>query len=310
MSQLLAIDVPPQASSAFLWAWGAASLLLATSLGFLAGKIYENRSSDRSLKQVPDSPQSLKDLMLETCDKAEHLTNLLAQMPQTDLSSEDVDRLDGRRRSLLNTLEAFITRQRESLARKSEATAKPKPQAFRIDWRRTPVDSTTNLPDRAALDANLITMLEAGAKAHAPSGLLLVKIDRLEQLEARFGILGTDRVVKSMAAVISSGVREQDLVCRTAVDTFGILIPSVDSEDARKLSQAVRNSVRVHSFRLQENGPEVMVTASFGLTTCQPHDTPELIYMQAGDALAQSIRLGRNQLHVFDGESVVRCLAG
>ena len=165
----------------------------------------------------------------------------------------------------------------------------------------------TNLPDRAAFDANLALMLEAGSKTEQQSGLLLVRIDRMDQLKSRFGIAGADAFVKELATVISQSVREQDLACRVAPDSFAVLIPSVDAESGRKLSQAIRSAVRVHNFRMHDGGPEVLVTASFGFTACPAHDSAEAALNRCGDALSQSTRKGRNQLHVHEGEAVVHC---
>jgi diguanylate cyclase (GGDEF)-like protein len=108
-----------------------------------------------------------------------------------------------------------------------------------------------------------------------------------------------------VAAVIARAVREQDLVCRLTEDSFGILFPSVDGDAGQKLAQAVRNSIRFHTFRLHDIGPEVLVTASFGYTACTPKDRAETVLSQAGDALARSSHRGRNQLHLADGASVV-----
>jgi GGDEF domain-containing protein len=94
-----------------------------------------------------------------------------------------------------------------------------------------------------------------------------------------------------------------------APDSFAVLIPSVDAESGRKLSQAIRGAVRVHNFRMHDGGPEVMVTASFGYTACPPHDSAEAALNRSGDALSQSTRKGRNQLHVYEGEAVVHCAA-
>ncbi len=178
-----------------------------------------------------------------------------------------------------------------------------------MPWQRSTLDTTTNLPDRAAFDVNLPLMLEAGSRAEQSSGLLLVRIDRMDQLKSRFGIAGADAFVKELAGMITKSTRAQDLSCRLSPDSFAVLIPSVDAESGRKLSQAVRNLVRVHNFRIYEGGPEVLVTASFGFTACPPHDSAESAIGRVGDALAQSMRKGRNQLHVYEGEAVVHCAA-
>lgn len=312
MFPLLAINLETNAPPTLFWVWGAATLLLATALGFIAGATYAGRSAERKFRKAAQKLSTLYGLAVDSLDKSKQLIDLIEQFPQVELTAEQVDRLDSKRGSLLELLGRIVGKHRETVAKQVESHSKPKPkpQLFKIDWQRSSVDPATNLPDRTAFDANLRMMLQAGTKAGIESGLLLVRIDRMDQLRSRFGILGTDVFVKSMAAVISQAVREQDLVCRISLDSFSVLIPSVDADSGRKLSQAIRNSVRVHTFRMEDVGAEVLVTASFGYSMCPPQDDPELALSRVGDALAQSIRRGRNQLHVFDGVSVVHCLAG
>jgi diguanylate cyclase len=224
------------------------------------------------------------------------------------LTREQVDQLDTKRNSLLEVVGRIVGTQRDALTKAdAEAKSRPKPKPFKMAWQRTSFDAHTNLPDRAAFDANLATMLEAGTKTDQPSGLLVVRIDRIDQLKSRFGIAGSDAFVKELAAVISQSIRDQDLACRIGPDLFAVLIPSVDAENGRKLSQAIRSAVRVHSFRVHDGGPEVLVTASFGFTACPPRDSAEAALNRSGNALSQSTRRGRNQLHVTEGEAVVHC---
>jgi diguanylate cyclase (GGDEF)-like protein len=307
LSSFLPFDLETHTTPTLFWAWGVATLLLATGLGFLAGATYANRSADRGFRKALKAVSSLYALALDSLDKAQHLSGLLESFPGAGLSAEQVDRLDSKRGSLVETVGRLIAKQREGMAKQIEAKLKPKPQPIPIEWQRTSLDPATNLPNRPMFDANLRSMLEAGAQTDLSSGLLLVTIDRREQLKSRFGIRGADEFDKRVAAVIARSIREKDLVCRLTDDSFGVLFPSVDAEAGRRLAQAVRNSVRVHNFRLHDVGPEVMVTASFGYAACSPQDDAETAVARAGDALARSIHRGRNQLHFADGQSVVHC---
>jgi len=308
VSSLLAFDLEAQTSPTLFWAWGAATLLLATALGFLAGVSYANRSADRGFRRALKAISSLYALALDALDKAQHLSGLLESFPGAALTPEEVDRLDSKRDSLAQTVGRLVAKQREATAKQIEAKLKPKPPAIQVEWQRTSLDLVTNLPDRPMFDANLRAMLAAGSQAALSNGLLLVKIDRKEQLKARFGAVRADEFVKGMAAVIARAIRDQDLACRLDDESFGVLIPSVDAEAGRKLAQAIRNSVRFHTFRLHDVGPEILVTASFGYATCPPEEDAETALARAGEALARSIRRGRNQLHVTDGEALVHCV--
>jgi diguanylate cyclase (GGDEF)-like protein len=309
LSSLLPFDLQTSASPTLLWAWAIASLLMASALGFAAGAAYANRSADRGFRKALRAISSLYALALDSLDKAQHLSSLLESYPGASLTAEEVDRLDSKRGSLVETVSRLITKQREGMAKQLEAKLKPKPQPIPIEWARTSLDAATGLPNRSMFDVNLHAMLQAGSQTELSSGLLLVKIDRREQFKSRFGIRGAEEIDKGVAHVISRSLREQDLVCRLTDDVFGVLFPSVDGEVGQKLAHVVRNAVRFHTFRLNDVGPEVLVTASFGYTTCAPADHPETALARASEALARSTQRGRNQLHLAEGASVVHCAA-
>jgi diguanylate cyclase (GGDEF)-like protein len=309
---ILDFDLPTRVSSALFWAWIIASVMLALGLGFLAGVTYANRATDRGIRKASKTLTSLYALVLDSLENSRRIVALLESFPKVSLTKEQVDQLDTKRGFLTDMMGRLIGTQRDALAKQVETQAKPKPKSkpIKLTWQRGTFDAHTNLPDRTAFDVNLAQMLDAGSRAEVPSGLLQIRIDRIDQLKSRFGIAGSDAFVKDLAAVMSQSVREQDLACRLAPDLFAILLPNVDAESGRKLSQAVRNAVRVHNFRTHDGGPEVLVTASFGFTPCPPHDSPEAALTRSGDALAQSARKGRNQLHAYEGEAVVHCAAG
>ncbi len=312
MRSILDFDLSSQVTAALFWIWAGSTLLSATTLGFLAGVAYANRATARGLRKASLSLSSLYALVLDSLENSRKIVSLLEKFPKVTLTKEQIDQLDSKRGSLLDAVGRIIGTHRESPAKQLEPApppSRPKKKPFKMAWQCSSLDGLTNLPDRAAFDINLPLMLEATTRADQTSGLLLVRIDRMDQLKSRFGIAGADAFVKELTALLSQSSREHDLVCRTAPDSFAVLFPSVDSESGRRLAQAVRNVVRVHNFRIYEGGPEVLVTASFGFTLCAPHDSAESAIGRVGDALAQSMRKGRNQLHVYADEAVVQYVA-
>ncbi len=43
-----------------------------------------------------------------------------------------------------------------------------------------------------------------------------------------------------------------------------------------KIAEKIRETVRNYHFRVDDNGPEVLVTASFGYANCGPGDSADL----------------------------------
>lgn len=292
------------------WVWGFGTLLLSAGLGFVAGSSYARVSVDRAAKKARKELVSLYNLVLQTLESAQDACSVLEKFPQLSLSAEQTDQLDGRRHGLLETISRIVTQQRERIVQQKEkaAAARAKQEQSTLVWVQAPVDSSTGLPAREAFDANLAQLLEHGAIREIESGLLLVKLDKADQLRARFGASGVEGFLKKMATVIIRSIRDADIVCRFSPDEFGVLLPDIDDETGRRIAHAIRNLIRNYHFRLEDNGPEVLVTASFGYSRCRPHDHQGLALDRAVDALSKSAHRGRNQLHVHDGEAVMLCI--
>jgi diguanylate cyclase (GGDEF)-like protein len=211
---------------------------------------------------------------------------------------------------LLEALTRIITRHAPPPAVATDDAPPPaNVEEFKIEWLMHPVDRATDLPDRAAFEANLAALLAASGKARCESSLLLVRVDKMAGLVSRFGQSNAEKLVKRLAGVVCRAVRDEDLVCRCNSETLGILFPKLDLDAGARLGRAVRDSVRNHHFHVDETGPEMLLTASFGCTPCRPDENVELVLNRAFDALSKSQRVGRNQLHVHDGATLVHCAA-
>ncbi|MEX0700905.1 MAG: GGDEF domain-containing protein [Planctomycetales bacterium] len=292
--------------------WGAGTLVLTAGLAFAAGMWFARVSPERALRRARHRLEDLVRIVNRRLDTAQETCDLLARFPNLLLTFEQLDKLDQRQARLLKTVGGIVTRQREQVAGRIAAipAAPPPPAArakFALTWSRTPEDAESGLPDSTACETNLAAMLEASRKSGVPCGVLLVKIDRLDHLRERFGWTGARQFVRRMARVCGQALRDADLICRHSDDTFALLLPEADSFAGCQLAEAVRTAVRGHRFRLDESGPEVLVTASFGYTPCSGADDILLVLSRAGDALARSQQRGRNQLHVHDGAASRLC---
>lgn len=285
---------------AVLWLWGAVLLLVASGLGLVVGIWHERGAPRRAVDDARKSLSKLIALASQRMESARDACGLLEQTARLDLTDSHVAVLERLRSEFTTSLErVFERRTAEAEARR----LKNPPEPFALEWIRLPADEH-GFPTREAFDQNLAAMLAAGRRAERTSALVLVKVDRIDTLQSRFGAAAAERLTQKLGSVLCRAIRDDDLVCRTASDVFGVLLPQVESEDGHRLAEAVRSSVRHHHFRLEESGEEILVTANFGYAACDPFDNPDLVLDRAGDALASSMKRGRNQLHMHDGRMV------
>lgn len=303
---LILNDIPVEA-----WVWAAFTLFITAALGFATGVFVTKMSARWALRRASKSLTKLFDSVGQSIDHAQQACSLLDKFPGLALSAKQIEGLDSKRGRLLDTLARIVEKTQkatvEHVERKVDGSKKPKTDEPIANWVREPVDAGVGVPERSAFDANLAMMLEFATEADVEHGLLLIKVDKFEQHLARFGADGARKFLKRMATVLVRAIRDDDVVCRYSPDTFGVLIPNVNEETGKRIALAIRDSVKNHHFRLEESGPEVLVTASFGYARCRPHDNFDLALNRAGNALAGSKRKGRNQLHVHDGNLLKHC---
>lgn len=300
------------ATSAFpqdFWIWCAVSSLVSAIIGFVGGYQYARTIARRTFTQASQKVAKLFSLAMETLDSAQEVCGMLEGFPHLRLSSEQTQRLDSKRTNLVDTVAGIVNSQMEIQQEEEKASAVEKPESLNIQWVTSPEDHGTGLPNREAFEANLSSLLELSNQYQIKHGLLLVKFDKLDHLKTRFGTHRAENLLKKMASIVCLAARDIDLTCRLQTEIFVVLMPDVNCEAGRVFCEKIRDTIRNHRFRIDEDGAEVLVTGSFGFTTCVPGDSIELALNRANHALSKSQRRGRNQLHVHDGSSLELCAA-
>lgn len=311
MFNLFASNLTSPSLSADVLLCGAVLLCVSALVGFVAGVFYERAAAKRALSRAQRNLTQLVNVVVKSLESARQACSALESMPHAVLSTNQLQQLETKQTSLLETVSRVVSSQQSLAETVAEKTIpQSEPVEFSITWQRGETTDAAGLPDREVFDANLELLLAAGDASQTPSGLLFIKIDKYDQLQSRYGAAKATALLRKLSTVVCRAGRDKDLLCRFSTDTLAMLLPQVDAATGRLLSQKIRDSVRSFQFRLDESGPEVYVTASFGLTLCEPADNRDLVLNRAGNAVSRSQRRGRNQLHLHDGETTVHCLAG
>jgi diguanylate cyclase (GGDEF)-like protein len=97
-------------------------------------------------------------------------------------------------------------------------------------------------------------------------------IDEFPSLRRVHGEAASNALLQKVAAVLTAGVRREDVVARVGEAEFAILLPQADRPQAQAQCERLRE--RIAGESLQAGTGPVPVTASFGLVTLSA-DTPE-----------------------------------
>ena len=302
--QNLSPEAAASADSLTIVICGTAAVLLAAGSGFWCGIQYAQHREQRLLDRALQGFQQIYQTVLQRMEFAREACGHLERVQAQCFSTEQLERLTAAGNRLTEQFSRVLSRHAPPPEPTADVAA-----PMQIKWQVTPEDRATGLPDKSAFESNFEMLLELGRKLEQSSGLLLIRLDKFDGLRERHGAADARKLLKKLGSVICRAVRDVDLVCQYAPDMFAVLLPAAGSQ-GESLASAIRDAVRSYHYRLEETGPEILVTASLGYTPCGQDDNVDFAENRAEDAVARSQRMGRNQLHLHDGAALTHCMTG
>jgi len=100
--------------------------------------------------------------------------------------------------------------------------------------------------------------------------LLFMDLDRFKPVNDSYGHLMGSQVLREVAILLKTNLREVDLVARYGGDEFVVILPETDTQTACKLAERLSALISNHCF-LVEKGLSVRISASFGVASYPPH---------------------------------------
>ncbi len=152
-------------------------------------------------------------------------------------------------------------------------------------------DPLTGLPNRRAWEAELRKRGQDAAHAGRPLCVALLDLDHLKQVNANFGHLAGDRILREAGQALVETARREDYVARLGGDEFALLIGNHKPGTAAGMVEQIRQTI---GQRLQTaNGRPL--TASAGLAESLNTSEAEItrLLAAADNALRQAKATGR-----------------
>jgi diguanylate cyclase (GGDEF)-like protein len=126
----------------------------------------------------------------------------------------------------------------------------------------------------------------------------MADLDHFKHVNDRFGHAGGDAVLRSVAAVLRSSIRSEDLVARWGGEEFILLLPETDRAGAWQAAEKVRLAVAAREIPV--DATPVRVTASFGVAAHAPDRTLDSTIADADRALYRAKEEGRDRVLVHE----------
>jgi len=153
-------------------------------------------------------------------------------------------------------------------------------------------DMLTGLLNRPAFLERL-RALAAGREDISGLSILMLSLDKHDQLQTKIGLGATDALIRESADVFSRAVGEKFPIARIGDHTFGVLADLYHREEAEKLASRI---VEFCAGRILDvRDISLTVSASVGLAVSGSElADPEMLLSQADSALSEALRAGGN----------------
>ena len=156
-------------------------------------------------------------------------------------------------------------------------------------------DPLTSCLNRRAFFECFETALAEARERGQSLACIMADIDHFKSINDRFGHATGDKVITSVAEVLRSVLRDNDLVGRYGGEEFCVILPGLSRDDAVLAAERVRRKIREgFGARLES---EVRVTISLGVASLEDGASTVLeLVNQADNALYGAKECGRNRV--------------
>ena len=161
-------------------------------------------------------------------------------------------------------------------------------------------DPLTRIYNRRFLEEVLVREISRCCRAAEPIAVIFADLDRFKRINDLYGHQGGDYVLRSVAEILKSQLRESDVLARYGGDEFVVLVNERTESGLKTIGENLRTAVE--SAKIVHEGERIPMTISVGAAIALPgrNETgvQERLMAAADAAMYQSKQNGRNCVHL------------
>jgi diguanylate cyclase (GGDEF)-like protein len=127
------------------------------------------------------------------------------------------------------------------------------------------LDGKTGLLNAATWQREASAEFHRAWRNHAPLALAMVDIDHFESVRETAGRGVGDQLLRDIASMLKRQLRDQDVIGRFGRDEFAILLPRTGADEARRISERLRDHIASEPIAI---GSGTQADFVFRLTIC------------------------------------------
>ena len=144
-------------------------------------------------------------------------------------------------------------------------------------------DTLTGIPNRRNFELYCGELLRDASKRSLPPCVALIDVDKFKQINDRFSHQIGDEVLRRIAQILRSHVREDDMAARLAGDEFVIVFKNAELRVAQQVCERIAGAVR--GFDWACIAPGLHSSISIGVAAAEPGDTVDTLTHRSDAAM-------------------------
>lgn len=159
-------------------------------------------------------------------------------------------------------------------------------------------DALTGLFNRREFELRLNELIAEARNQQTEHVMCYLDLDQFKVVNDTCGHIAGDELLRQLAQLLQSKVRDSDVLARLGGDEFGVLLQHCSLDQARSIAEDLRRAVRDYRFIFGEHSFEIGVSIGVVDITTETQSMTE-IYGAADVACYSAKDAGRNRIHVF-----------
>src|SRR3989339_831632 len=162
-------------------------------------------------------------------------------------------------------------------------------------------DALTSLLNKRGFEKRFELERIRAKQNETPFSIIMVDIDHFKKVNDTFGHLVGDSLLKSVANILKSQLRKNDIASRYGGEEFLILLPETGIDGATAAAQKIKDNLAKKEWKLKETGESMgRVTVSMGIALYRLNEPEEALIKRADDALYLAKNNGRDRIITQD----------
>lgn len=157
-------------------------------------------------------------------------------------------------------------------------------------------DPLTGLHNKRYFLKRLEEEFDRADRRNRSLSLIILDLDYFKRFNDTKGHVAGDRLLQSVAGILSQHVRGYDVLCRWGGEEFAILLPDTDLETAYQVAERLRSEIAVEHGGITEDTP---VTISGGVAAFPFIRGDWEALMEAADEALYEAKVRRNRVEVY-----------